>query len=287
MALPATTTAALLSSHASTAAVPLAGSFRLCVSGYARPLCRDFYSIGYSQISCWLSLRCGGRRRRLSEQLCLAVEGSEVALEEVEEEESVEATAAVDGGGEAEAEEGEEDDKRRKLYVVNLPWNFTAPEMRDLFGQCGTVKDVEIIKQKGGKGRGFAFITMNSAEEARAVIEKFDSYELQERIIRVEFAKSMKKPPHPAGATMESRHKIYVSNLAWKARSNNLREFFAGSFKPVSVRVVFDTPTGRAAGYGFVSFATEEEMEAAISELDGKELMGRPVRLKASQRKEG
>ncbi|CAA6657228.1 unnamed protein product [Spirodela intermedia] len=145
--------------------------------------------------------------------------------------------------------------------------------MRDLFGQCGTVKDVEIIKQKGGKGRGFAFITMNSAEEARAVIEKFDSYELQERIIRVEFAKSMKKPPHPAGATVESQHKIYVSNLAWKARSNNLRE------------VVFDTPTGRAAGYGFVSFATEEEMEAAISELDGKELMGRPVRLKASQRK--
>lgn len=95
--------------------------------------------------------------------------------------------------------------------------------------------------------------------------------ELQERIIRVEFAKSMKRPPRPAGtAPVESRHKIYVSNLAWKARSNNLKEFFAGSFKPVSARVVFDTPTGRAAGYGFVSFATEEEMEAAISELDGK-----------------
>ena len=43
-----------------------------------------------------------------------------------------------------EEKESVDDDSRRKLYVVNLPWNFTAPEMRELFGECGTVKDVEV-----------------------------------------------------------------------------------------------------------------------------------------------
>jgi RNA recognition motif-containing protein len=96
--------------------------------------------------------------------------------------------------------------------------------------------------------------------------------EVSGRAIRVEFAKRFRKPPTPPpeGTTIsQDRHNVYVSNLAWKARSANLREFFAG-FNPVSVRVVFENPSGRSAGYGFVSFSTKDEAEAAIAELDGK-----------------
>ncbi|KAG9452308.1 hypothetical protein H6P81_005212 [Aristolochia fimbriata] len=182
-----------------------------------------------------------------------------------------------------------ENEQKRKLFVYNLPWNFTAPDMRNLFGQYGDVKDVEIIK-KDGKSKGWAFITMGSSEGAVAAVDKLDSFELQGRIIRVEFARSMKKPSRPPPATPpttgETRYKIYASNLAWKARSSHLREFFSESFNPVACRVVFDSPSGRSAGYGFVSFNSQEEMEAAISALDGKELLGRPVKLKVSEKKD-
>ena len=98
--------------------------------------------------------------------------------------------------------------------------------------------------------------------------------ELQGRTIRVEFAKSMKKPPPPpppeSATVEETQHKLYVSNLAWKVRSSHLREFFAANYNPVSTRVVFDSPSGRSAGYGFISFSTKEEVDAAISTLDGK-----------------
>uniref|UniRef100_A0A1D1XID7 Ribonucleoprotein, chloroplastic n=1 Tax=Anthurium amnicola TaxID=1678845 RepID=A0A1D1XID7_9ARAE len=279
MALSATspaTPAALLSSSSSSSSP---AAIRVRVSVYPRPSSSSFVSLPSSR-----GRRGGGPRKRLSLQLFSAVEG--YALVEKGEQELGEEGATEKGGEATSAEEGG-GEKRRKLHVANLPWDFTAPDMRELFGQCGTVTDVEIIKQKNGKSRGFAFITMSSAEAARAVIEKFDSYELQERIIRVEFAKSMKKTSsRPAGSAMETRHKIYVSNLAWKARSSNLRELFSAKFKPVSARVVFNTPSGKAAGYGFVSFSTKEEMEAAISELDGEELMGRPVRLKISERKD-
>lgn len=95
------------------------------------------------------------------------------------------------------------------------------------------------------------------------------------RIIRVQFAKRFKKPVRPAPVIVpppgETRHRVYVSNLAWKVRSNNLRELFSSNFNPVSARVIFDShPSGRSAGYGFVSFATKEEAESAINELDGK-----------------
>ncbi|KAK6119497.1 hypothetical protein DH2020_002021 [Rehmannia glutinosa] len=188
---------------------------------------------------------------------------------------------------EEEVEKSEKQDNRRKLFVLNLPWSFSVADIKKVFGECGGVEDVEIIKHKDGKNRGFAFVTMASGEEAQAAIEKYDSYELVGRIIRVQFAKRFKKPirtvtvnPPPG----ETRYKLYVSNLAWKVRSNNLREFFSSNFNPVSVRVVFDNPSGRSAGYGFVSFATKEEAESAISELDGKELLGRPIRLKFSEK---
>lgn len=97
--------------------------------------------------------------------------------------------------------------------------------------------------------------------------------ELSGRIIRVEFARRFKKPsppPPPAAPPAgETRHKLYVSNLAWKVRSTHLREFLS-SCNPVSVRVVFDSPSGRSGGYGFASFATKEEAEAALSAMDGK-----------------
>jgi RNA recognition motif-containing protein len=97
--------------------------------------------------------------------------------------------------------------------------------------------------------------------------------EISGRAIRIEFAKRFKKPspPRPEGPPAgETRHKLYVSNLAWKVRSTHLREFVSENFKPVSARVVFDAPLGRSAGYGFVSFATREEAEAVISALEGK-----------------
>uniref|UniRef100_A0A0A9EK36 RRM domain-containing protein n=1 Tax=Arundo donax TaxID=35708 RepID=A0A0A9EK36_ARUDO len=178
----------------------------------------------------------------------------------------------------AAAEAEGEGEKRRKLYVSNLPWSLPASEIGKLFAQCGSVKDVEMIKGKDGRNRGFAFVTMKMAEEAAAAVEKLNSSDVKGRTIKVEFSRSFRRPaPPPPPGTIVERHKLYVSNLPWKARAPNVKEFFS-KFNPLSANVIFDN--GKSAGYGFVSFGTKREAEAALSELDGKELMGRPVRLK-------
>ncbi|KAI7744828.1 hypothetical protein M8C21_018220 [Ambrosia artemisiifolia] len=174
--------------------------------------------------------------------------------------------------------------QNNKVFVLNLPWSYSVDDLKNLFSECGTVENAEIIKRKkDGKSRGYAFVTMASTEEALSVIQKYDSHELMGRIIRVEFAKDNKKssPPRASG---EKRYKVYVSNLAWRARSNHLRDLFGAEFNPLSTRVVFESPDGRSAGYGFVSFASKEEAESAISALNGKELLGRPITLAFSDR---
>lgn len=92
------------------------------------------------------------------------------------------------------------------------------------------------------------------------------------RILKVEYAKKFKKPTPPRSPSLpgvgETRHKLFVSNLAWKVRASNLKQFF-GDFNPVSTRVVF-SPSGNSAGYGFVSFSSKEEADSARLALDGK-----------------
>lgn len=88
-----------------------------------------------------------------------------------------------------------------KLYVGNLPFASTAQDLETLFGQVGTVSVVEIIFDKfTGRSRGFAFITMGSAEEAQKAVEKFHGHQLEGRALAVNIARPREeRPPRPGG----------------------------------------------------------------------------------------
>lgn len=79
-----------------------------------------------------------------------------------------------------------------KLFVGNLSWEATADDLRALFGEAGTVADAVVITDKmTGRSRGFGFVTMGSADEANAAVEKFNQYELKGRKINVNVARPM------------------------------------------------------------------------------------------------
>ncbi len=74
-----------------------------------------------------------------------------------------------------------------KLYVGNLPYSATEDELFDLFGADGrTVSEVALINDREtGRPRGFGFVTMASAEDARAAIEALDGASMGGRTLRV------------------------------------------------------------------------------------------------------
>jgi cold-inducible RNA-binding protein len=77
-----------------------------------------------------------------------------------------------------------------KLYVGNLPFASTAQDLQDLFSQAGTVAGVDLIFDKfTGRSRGFAFVSMSSAEEAQAAIQKFHGFPIEGRNLTVNEAR--------------------------------------------------------------------------------------------------
>lgn len=71
--------------------------------------------------------------------------------------------------------------------------------------------------------------------------------------------------------------RIYVGNLAYETDEQELRQAFEIHGEVQEVSVVRDRDTGRSRGFGFVEMPTSEEAQAAISEINGKDLGGRTL----------
>jgi RNA recognition motif-containing protein len=78
-----------------------------------------------------------------------------------------------------------------KLYVGNLSFDTTNQDLETIFGESGTVTSVNIIDDREtGRSRGFAFVEMSSAEEAKAAIAALDGKEVGGRTLKVNEAKA-------------------------------------------------------------------------------------------------
>jgi len=83
-----------------------------------------------------------------------------------------------------------------KLYVGNLSFKTTEDELRSTFGQFGTVTDLYVAMDKmTGRPRGFAFVTMGTAEEAKAAAEKMNGTDVGGRQLTVNEARPKEERP--------------------------------------------------------------------------------------------
>lgn len=80
--------------------------------------------------------------------------------------------------------------------------------------------------------------------------------------------------------------KLFVGSLDYGVNDQQLNDFFAQVGTVVSANVIIDRYSDRSKGFGFVEMSTEEEAEAAIKQLDGQELNGRPIVVNKAKPKE-
>jgi RNA recognition motif-containing protein len=73
------------------------------------------------------------------------------------------------------------------------------------------------------------------------------------------------------------QNKLFVRNLSFRCADNELTDLFTQFGEVTSAKVAMDRDTGRSRGFGFVEMATQQEAEAAIHGLEGREFAGRPI----------
>ncbi|XP_034693408.1 small RNA-binding protein 11, chloroplastic [Vitis riparia] len=71
--------------------------------------------------------------------------------------------------------------------------------------------------------------------------------------------------------------KLFVGGLSFYTTEKGLSEHFSQYGQVVEAKIVMDRVSDRSKGFGFVTFASEEEAQKARTEMDGKELNGRTI----------
>ena len=76
---------------------------------------------------------------------------------------------------------------------------------------------------------------------------------------------------------------IYVGNLPWSFKDEDLGQMFGEHGEVQSAKVIMDRESGRSRGFGFVEMSTPEEASAAIEAINGSEHDGRALKVDAAQ----
>jgi len=82
---------------------------------------------------------------------------------------------------------------------------------------------------------------------------------------------------------LQNNKKIYVGNLPWSVRDEQLKELFSSYGEITDAVVITFRDTGKSKGFGFVEFAEEESALKAIEEMDQKEVEERNIIVKMAR----
>lgn len=78
-------------------------------------------------------------------------------------------------------------------------------------------------------------------------------------------------------------NRLYVGNLAYETTEESLREAFAQYGDIAEIKVILDRDTGRSRGFAFVEMQTQEGANAAVENLNGAMVDGRPLRVNEAE----
>ncbi|XP_037918116.1 ELAV-like protein 2 isoform X2 [Hermetia illucens] len=183
-------------------------------------------------------------------------------------------TVVVQNGGANGSVEGGQAESKTNLIVNYLPQTMTQEEMRSLFASIGELESCKLVRDKvtvlpasltalnpalqQGQSLGYGFVNYQRAEDAEKAIQTLNGLRLQNKIIKVSFAR-------PSSESIKGAN-LYVSGLPKNLSQPDLEAMFAAYGRIITSRILCDN----MSGVGFIRFDQRVEAERAIQDLNGK-----------------
>lgn len=79
---------------------------------------------------------------------------------------------------------------------------------------------------------------------------------------------------------------LYVGNISFQTREDDLRDLFSQYGEVVSVKIITDRATGKSKGFAFVEMANSEDAQNAMRELNDKEYGTRTLKVNEARQRE-
>merc|ERR1711976_720472 len=152
----------------------------------------------------------------------------------------------------------------------------------------------EIMADESGKNKGFGFVSFEDSESAEKAVDELNGAEMFGKTLYVGRAQKkaerqaeLKKKFEQLKLDRLNRYQgvnLYVKNLDDTIDDERLRKEFAPYGTITSAKVMCEE--GRSKGFGFVCFSSPEEATKAVTEMNGRIIVAKPLYVALAQRKE-
>ena len=189
------------------------------------------------------------------------------------------------------------------LFVKNFGPDVTEEKVEEIFSKFGKISSRKVMMgggEDGTKSKGFGFVAFEDPEAARAAVEALNENECEgltepEKKLfvgraqkKAERLQSLRQSYEKRRTENQNRYKgvnLYVKNLDDTITDDQLREAFAEFGTITSAKIMKDDKSG-AKGFGFVCFTSQDEATKAVTEMNGKILVSKPLYVALAQRKD-
>ncbi|CUM63071.1 uncharacterized protein PRCAT00000636001 [Priceomyces carsonii] len=181
------------------------------------------------------------------------------------------------------------------IYVKNIDLDYSEEDFENLFSPYGKITSIYLEKDAEGNSKGFGFVNFENHESAVKAVEELNDKDINGQSIYVgraqkkrERLEELKKQYENTRLEKLSKYQgvnLFVKNLDDTIDSEKLEEEFKPFGSITSARVMVDE-TGKSKGFGFVCFSSPEEATKAITEMNQRMVLGKPLYVALAQRKD-
>ncbi|WCJ31222.1 Polyadenylate-binding protein 2 [Euphorbia peplus] len=157
--------------------------------------------------------------------------------------------------------------KFNNVYVKNLSESTTEEELKEIFGEYGTITSLVVMRD-------------GDVDEKEWYVGKAQKKSERESELKGRIEQTVKETVDKFEGL-----NLYLKNLDDSITDDKLKEIFSEFGTITSCKVMRD-PNGASRGSGFVAFSTTEEASRALSEMNGKIVVSKPLYVALAQRKE-
>lgn len=170
------------------------------------------------------------------------------------------------------------------IFIKNLDPAIDNKALHDTFSAFGNILSCKVVTDANEKSRGYGYVHYETQEAADAAIKHVNGMLLNDSIVFV----GQHIPRRERNAqTEEFRSKftnVYVKNLAETVGDEEFRQMFS-TFGGITSAIVTRDEDGKSKGFGFINFETHEAAQAAVDDMNDKDINGKVLFVGRAQKK--
>ncbi|KAM0714957.1 hypothetical protein Q7P37_009422 [Cladosporium fusiforme] len=172
--------------------------------------------------------------------------------------------------------------KSKVLYIGNLFFEVTAPQLEAEFGKYGEVSNSRVITDNRGLSKGFGYLEFATQEEADAALDNLNQKVFQGRRLSVQYHKRrdannrQRKTQRDAAPPSKT---LFIGNMSYQMSDRDLNDLFRQIRNVLDVRVAIDRRSGQPRGFAHADFMDIDSAVKAKEVLEQKIVYGRNLRV--------